>query len=193
MAERVRARDLLCEAQRLYDDRTTGLAAAVPCLWRAGFASGGEWMRRVLTHLRGVAPPGPTCNLHCLGVVKYSLASAAALACVAAAWLLGQPLAALLVVPAFYAVEAQMVFLFPLALDGSPAVFRAARAMAVQAGGTLAVMRTVLPLAAVMLGGGFAGRGFVRSWCLGCLAVCLWYERVRASTAAPACAGAGSP
>src|SRR5262249_37135522 len=24
--------------------------------------------------------------------------------------------------------------------------------------------------------GGLAGRGFLRSWCLGCLAVCLWYE-----------------
>jgi hypothetical protein len=30
-----------------------------------------------------------------------------------------------------------------------------------------------------MLLGGLAGRGFVRSWCLGCLAVCLWYEDLR--------------
>ena len=40
-------------------------------------------------------------------------------------------------------------------------------------------MATVMPLAAVMLAGGFLGRGFVRSWCLGCLAVCLWYEHLR--------------
>src|SRR5205823_3911054 len=26
---------------------------------------------------------------------------------------------------------------------------------------------------------GIVGRGFVRCWCLGCLAVCLWYEDLR--------------
>ena len=55
-----------------------------------------------------------------------------------------------------------------------------ARTLTVQAGGTWAVMRVVLPIAACMLGGGFAGRGFVRSWCLGCLAILCWYERLRA-------------
>ena len=76
-----------------------------------------------------------------------------------------------------------MVFLFPLVLDGSTAPFADARRSTVQAGGTLAVMRVVLPLAAVMLLGGFAGQGFVRSWCLGCLAVCLWYEQIRMARA----------
>ncbi len=33
-----------------------------------------------------------------------------------------------------------------------------------------------MPLACTMLFGGLAGRGFLRSWCLGCLAVCIWYE-----------------
>jgi hypothetical protein len=37
----------------------------------------------------------------------------------------------------------------------------------------------VIPLAAVMLFGGVVGRGFVRSWCLGCLAVVVWYEDLR--------------
>jgi predicted MPP superfamily phosphohydrolase len=37
-------------------------------------------------------------------------------------------------------------------------------------------MRVVLPLACTMLFGGLAGRGFLRSWCLGCLAICIWYE-----------------
>jgi hypothetical protein len=190
MADRVRARDLLGAARRLYDDPTTGLAGTVPWGWRVGFASGGEWMRHVLAHLRGAAPAGPCCRFDRLGVVKYGLASAAAVACLAAAWLLGELWVALLVVPAFYAVEAQMVFLFPLAVDGSPALFRQARSLTVQAGGTWTVMRTVVPLAAVMLGGGFAGRGFVRSWCLGCLAVCLWYEQVRLAAAAPLAVGA---
>ncbi len=42
-------------------------------------------------------------------------------------------------------------------------------------------MRVVLTLAAVMLLGGFVRHGFVRSWCLGCLAICLWYEDLRGS------------
>ncbi|MSR56629.1 MAG: hypothetical protein EXS05_03015 [Planctomycetaceae bacterium] len=72
-----------------------------------------------------------------------------------------------------------MVFLFPLTLDQTPQPWRKSRQLTVESGGTLAVMGTVLPLAAVMLFGGLAGRGFVRSWCLGCLAVCIWYEELR--------------
>jgi hypothetical protein len=88
------------------------------------------------------------------------------------------------VVLAFYAFEAQMVFLIPLALDGAPRPLREARRWARRAGGTRAVVGVVLPLAAVMLLGGLAGRGFLRCWCLGCLAVCLWYEDLRAGVAA---------
>src|SRR5207244_10397260 len=85
------------------------------------------------------------------------------------------PLAAV----AFYAVEAQMVFLFPLALDGSARPFADAWRWTRHAGGTVAVMRVVVPLACTMLFAGLAGGGFLRSWCLGCLAVCLWYEDLR--------------
>lgn len=56
--------------------------------------------------------------------------------------------------------------------------------MTAQAGGTLRVMAVVMPIAATMLGGGFVGRGFLRSWCLGCLAVCIWYEDLRSDPAA---------
>jgi hypothetical protein len=100
-----------------------------------------------------------------------------------------RPLIALAGIPAFYAVEAQMVFLFPLALDRHPRVFRQSRRWTTRAGGTCSVMRVVIPLAATMIGGGFVGRGFVRSWSLGCLAVCIWYEDLRRDScqeAAPA-------
>ena len=40
-------------------------------------------------------------------------------------------------------------------------------------------MLTVIRLASVMLFGGFLGGGFLRSWCLGCLAVAVWYEELR--------------
>ena len=93
--------------------------------------------------------------------------------------LVGWPALAVFAVPLFYAAEAQCVFLVPLALDGHARPFRTARAWTVRAGGTLRVMAAVMPVAATMLFGGFVGRGFLRSWCLGCLAICVWYEDLR--------------
>jgi len=40
---------------------------------------------------------------------------------------------------------------------------------------------TVARIAAEMLFGGLRGRGFARSWCVGCIAVLLWYEAARTS------------
>jgi predicted MPP superfamily phosphohydrolase len=118
-------------------------------------------------------------NYQRLGLIKYGLASGVALLWAVAACSGHVPWLVLLAAVVFYAVEAQMVFLFPLALDGSSRPFIAARRWTRRAGGTLAVLRVVIPLACVMLFGGLAGRGFLRSWCLGCLAVCLWYEELR--------------
>ncbi|MBN8226149.1 hypothetical protein JYK02_01350 [Corallococcus macrosporus] len=84
-----------------------------------------------------------------------------------------------LALPAFYAVEVQGLFLFPVAIDGAPHPWRTARAMLRDVGGTPGAMGTVGVLASVMLLGGLAGRGQVRCWCLGCLAVVLWYEDLR--------------
>ena len=42
-----------------------------------------------------------------------------------------------------------------------------------------------MQLAAVMLLGGCIGRGFVRSWCVGCLAICIWYEDLLALPESP--------
>jgi hypothetical protein len=137
-------------------------------------------MRLALETLRGQPCPPTAVSFRRLGWTKYGLASGAALLVIVVAgaaralWLL--PLA----VVAFYAVEAPMVFLFPLALDGSGRPFTTARRWTRRAGGTVAVMRVVVPLAGTMLLGGLLGRGFLRSWCLGCLAVCLWYEELRA-------------
>jgi hypothetical protein len=179
MAEPVRVRDLLRAARAAYDAPSSPLARSASAAWRQGFASGGDWMSQALGLLRGTAPLNSPPRLQALGWIKYGLAGAGAAACIAVAILARLPLVAFLCIPAFYAIEAQMVFLFPLALDGSSRPFRDARVWTVHAGGTLAVLRTVLPIACTMLLGGFAGRGFVRSWCLGCLAVCVWYEGLR--------------
>jgi hypothetical protein len=93
-----------------------------------------------------------------IGWVKYGVSALVALVPIAAALATGVwPLAAL-AVPAFYAVEAQWVFAFPLALDGAPRPLRTARTFTRRAGGTLAVMRVVMPIAASMVFGGLAGR-----------------------------------
>jgi hypothetical protein len=182
MAEPARARVLLRRARQVFDAPGCPLASAARGACRGLFASGGRWMQLALTHLRGQPLPAPVRGLNTLGVIKYALAGGAALLAATPAVLLpAWPLLVLAVV-AFYAVEAQMVFLFPLALDGARKPFREARRWTARAGGTLAVMAIVLPVAAVMLLGGFARQGFVRSWCLGCLAVCIWYEDLRAAT-----------
>ncbi len=182
MAETTRVRDLLRRARQVYDDACCPLRPAAVSAWRSAFASGGRWMQAALAHLRGAPLPSPVSGLNGLGVVKYGLASAAALLSATAIVLSGLPWPLLALCGlAFYAVEAQLVFLFPLALDGSVHPFREARCWTVRAGGTLSVMAVVLPLAGVMIFGGLVRQGFVRSWCLGCLAVCIWYEDLRRS------------
>jgi hypothetical protein len=193
MSERARARLLLRRARDIYDHPDCPLALQSRDAWQGLFASGGEWMRLALAELRGEWLPPRPIRFNALGLLKYGLACAAALPFAAAALALQVWPLLILCVPAFYAVEAQMVFLFPLMLDGAARPFREARRWTVRAGGTLAVMTVVLPIAALMLCGGFARQGFVRSWCIGCLAVCIWYEDLRtaavpATTASP---GAG--
>jgi predicted MPP superfamily phosphohydrolase len=178
MPERIRAADLLREAAAIFDAGDNGLRQSAGSAWRTGFSSGGHWMREALQTLRGTPLPGEVRHFNALGLFKYALASAAGLLALLPAIVWRQPLLLLLAVPAFYAVEAQFVFLFPVALDGSRQPLGDSRRWTAAAGGTLAVMRVVLPLACVMVFGGFTGRGFVRCWCLGCLAICIWYEKL---------------
>jgi hypothetical protein len=178
MAESARA--LLAKASAIYDDPKQPLVAyAEREAWKNGFISGAEWMRLALGQLRGQSLPCGSAPFQTLGTAKYALATAGALFYVLVVAQTGLwpllPGAALV----FYAIEAQMVFLFPLALDGCPTPFRESLLWTRHAGGTLPVMITVMQLAAVMLFGGLFGRGFIRCWCLGCLSVLLWYEEVR--------------
>ncbi len=172
---------LLARAAQLYDAPGSPLAPAARRAARSGFASGAAWMALALEALRGgpLLSPSPAPNFQFLGLAKYGLAGGLAFVWALAAVWLDLALLGLFAVPLFYVIEAQFVFLFPLALDGHTRPFRAARRWTARAGGTVRVMAVVMPIAATMLGGGLVGRGFVRSWCLGCLAVCVWYERVR--------------
>jgi len=122
------------------------------------------WMHAALAHVRGARVARTTAReLRALVLAKYVLCVLLALAPVALAW----------------ASRAQLVFLVHVVADGSAHPWRDARRRTVDAGGTLSVMATVVPIAVFMLSEGLAGRGFVRSWLTGCLATVLWYEHVR--------------
>jgi hypothetical protein len=175
----MQAPELLNEARRLYDNPDLPFARiAMKESWRSGFASGAEWMLIVLSHRRGHEIPPTHAPYNLLGIVKYGLAVVCALAYAASVWMIGMPILLPGAVFVFYAIEAQMVFLFLLAIDGKPYLFSESRLMTQEAGGTLTVMMTVMRLAIVMIFGGFLGMGFVRAWALGCLSVVLWYEEV---------------
>jgi hypothetical protein len=174
------SQDLLTRSRLLYDDPSLPFATlANQEGWRSGFISGAEWMRVVLSHVRGTEIPVVEAPFQRLGIIKYALCSLAALIYLLLVWSIQAYPLVIGVVPVFYAVEAQMVFLFPLTLDGYTNLYYESRRYTKLAGGTLHVMATVIPLAVVMLFGGFVGQGFVRSWALGCLAVVLWYEDLR--------------
>ena len=175
----MQASELLKEARRLYDTPDLPFARiAMEDSWRSGFASGAEWMRIVLTHRRGHEIPPTHAPYNLLGIIKYGLAVVCALAYAAFVWSIGWPILLPGAVFIFYAIEAQMVFLFLLAIDGKSSLFLKSLWMTQQAGGTFSVMSTVMRLAVVMIFGGFVGMGFVRAWALGCLSVVLWYEEV---------------
>lgn len=132
-------------------------------------------MRVALGALRGGAVPGGQANFARFGVMKYAACLAAGALGAVGCTALGAGFIASTVVAAilFYAVEAQFVFLFPLALDGKAIDWVSLRRSVRRAGGTCCVMATVVPIAARMIVGGLKG------WCCGCLEVLLWYEAVR--------------
>ena len=174
------SQDLLARARLIYDDPDLPFAAMAGREgWRSGFVSGAEWMGLAMSHVRGAEIPRTYAPFQVLGVFKYGLCSLAAMIYLLLMWSLRWYPLMIGVVFVFYAIEAQMVFLFPLAIDGFLDVFRASRRYTEKAGGTVRVVAIVLPLAVVMLFGGFAGQGFVRCWALGCLAIVLWYEDLR--------------
>ena len=139
------------------------------------FHAGGVWMGKALAVLRQEPFEPPRRLLETYGWMKYG----AALALASLAALHSGYGSGLVFAFVFYAVEAQMVFLYPLLLDRHPSPLAQSLRLTRRAGGTLGVMGQVLPVAAVMLFGGFLGRGFRRCWCLGCLVVAIWYEEVR--------------
>jgi len=181
---------LLAEAARRYD-ASPELRVAARRAARSGFGGGAAWMAQAMAAIRGAAgasTPSAADRAAAtrLGFTKYGAASAALLlvgGAATTAFLAGRPvLAAALAAAAgaaFYLVEAQGAFAFPALVDGATDPWRRSRELVCAAGGTGPVAARTVVIAAAMLGGGFLGRGFLRSWCVGALAVALWYEALR--------------
>ena len=146
---------------------------------RRGFQGGAEWTALALSEIRGTIAIAPRSGAVRLGLIKYGGATFAAALVAWVSVALGHLEILPIAVLAFYAVEAQGAFLFPAFADGAASPWARSRALVAAAGGTASVAARTLVIAFVMLFGGFAGRGFLRSWCIGCLAIVLWYERLR--------------
>lgn len=83
---------------------------------------------------------------------------------------------------AFYVVEVQLVFLFPIALDAAAPPTRwwsQARALTSRVG-TWRAFWTVVPIAARMVIG-VVSTSPLRGWCAGCAAIVVWYEELTTS------------
>jgi len=180
-----RASALLEEARRLYDEEGSELPAhARRVRWR-GFTGGAEWMAAAMARVGGTGPALDGRRWEAVGGCKYAVAVAAGLlsaAALAAAIPLAGGAGAVPVLAAaiagFYLAEAPAVFLFPALLDGRPG-WRTSLRLVRRDGGILSVAATTSRIALHMLSGGLRGQGFLRSWCVGCLAVVCWYERLR--------------
>jgi predicted MPP superfamily phosphohydrolase len=179
-----KATGLLQKADELLDSGLLAQARNV-----SDWNGGAQWMKIALETLRNTDIPESPHDFRTLGVWKYGLAMLAGIfGCVAGFRLgcllnptstaLALLLATFLGALAFYLVEVQFVFLFPLAIDGRLHPMRASIAMTRRMGTQRAVV-TVIPIAFRMLSGGILGRGFLRSWVTGCLAVIIWYEAER--------------
>lgn len=180
MGEPTSVKTVLSQATALYDNPNLPLAHLAETEgWRQGFTSGAAWMKSAMSHLRGETPPAINISFQQLGFIKYGAAGTGSLFFLIVIGLTQTWYLLWIVVFIFYLIEVQMVFLFPLAIDGAAHPFHESLRWTRRAGGTLRVMLMVMPLAAVMLFGGFLGQGFVRSWSLGCLAVVVWYETLR--------------
>jgi len=141
------------------------------------FEAGALWMGGCLAQIRET--PGDrrlSASFTAYGYLKYGLASGAAALWVLLTSMSDWPYLFPLGILVFYLVEVNFLFLFPILLDGRQrpisTSFRMTRNL-----GYIYAMKNLAAIASRMLFGGFAGRGFKRSWLMGCLAVLFWYEK----------------
>jgi hypothetical protein len=169
---------LIEEAKVIFDARDNNLKREADG-FNGFFSQGAGWMYDALKVIRSTDFPMPLKLYNFHGALKYMLSLAATLIPITLAIKFNAIWVLLLVPFFFYWVEAQFVFLFPLLIDNCASPYLKSFELTRRCGGASVVMFKVMPIAAVMLVGGFFGMGFRRSWCLGCLSILLWYEKIK--------------
>ena len=132
-------------------------------------------MKKVLKKVGSQAIPKLNPPFQKLGYFKYGLALCGAILATGLLFPLNPGAAFLAGILIFYALEAQMVFLFPLSIVGKPNPIGESFRQTQRAGGTLKVMGIVMIVALYMVTGGFLKGSIKKSWCIGCLMVLVWY------------------
>jgi hypothetical protein len=139
------------------------------------FSTGGRWMFHWMQILqfneKRTLQQGT--NFAFYGVLKYAISGAVFLIALFFLWPLGWIYAPLSIV-GFYVAEVQLMFLFPLLIDRSPAPLRESMAMTRKIG-TIKAVWVILPIGIFMLLGLFHWKKPFKHWYLGCLAVVIWY------------------
>lgn len=169
---------LLKQASQFYDQNPAAFSSV-------DFKIGAEWMRECLETLRGREISRKLVSWNYYGVCKYlsCLLIALLVSCLFTDY--GFIIQFLIFACTFYLLEAQSVFLFPLLIDtGEDRIWYRSFNMTLKAGGTIYVASVVVQIALFMIFGGFffkklSSANFVRAWCIGCVAILIWYEEIR--------------
>jgi hypothetical protein len=130
-----------------------------------------------LAELRGCPTSQiPEFNYEAYGYGKYGLASGVMLAVLVAWAYTGEDLLFPCAFVAFYLVEIQLLFLFPILVDDRDAPIRTSLALTKRVG-YLTVLCNVIPIAVFMILGWLVRRRGLEAWLIGCMAILIWYER----------------
>lgn len=173
------AKDLINSSEKYFEEFHFLPPKIAPKSVQEIFPIGGRWMKKILRRLEKRPLPRQNPCFQDLGYFKYGFAVWTAFITLCLFSPLGIPIASLTAFLAFYAVEAQMVFLFPLAIEGAPNPLYQSFLETRRAGGTVKVMATVMFIAVYMVSGIFRMASWKRTWCIGCLAVLLWHVRLK--------------
>lgn len=153
------------------------VAASRPGAFTELFTNGARWMHGAYGALHGPVPPFPAAvRWERYGWWKYGISAAGAALAFAVPTPFCAQMALFLVV--FYALEVQLLFLFPLLIFGVPAPVRTSVRLVWEVGFFQAWLTTIL-LAGYMLAGLLRWRSPLQQWCIGCLCVVLWAGMLR--------------
>ncbi|MEZ4813802.1 MAG: hypothetical protein R3A80_01160 [Bdellovibrionota bacterium] len=143
------------------------------------FHKGAKWMHKALEQHRGGAFEFPNHSYNFLGCLKYFCSSLILVLFLAFGLFFSYwPLIALSI-PAFYIVEVQLIFLFPVAIDGSKRPLQDAWKLRRKSTSLIEILPITMLIAAHMLSAVFMPQKAIYRWCTGCLAILLIYEGTR--------------